>query len=173
MKKLLLASLLVVGATSFGAVSTELSQQGAGEAKLPIKVVGNVISTTNTTLVVTPLNNAGVNGASMEFAFGDLVTGRDQTLSGNFEVALYKEDAKVAFTNAPTVTLEGGTPGSGENIKTTTLDQAKLTYTLGALTKKGIAYENSIDISVKPTAAGNFVDNAVSVKVAVTGQSMN
>lgn len=85
MKKLLLLSLLTVGATSFAAV-----QGTADRAEMPITVKGTVLAKTGTELVIEAIKNAGVNGTSMEFDFGGIVQGQQQTLEGTF--AIYRPD---------------------------------------------------------------------------------
>ena len=104
MKKLFLTAMLVVGATSFGAVVKSVNQaQGTTEALLPLVVTGNVIEPTDLMLEVTPVLNAGPDGKSLAYDFGDLIKGMSkQTLNGTFNVRLLtKNQEESYFATAP------------------------------------------------------------------------
>lgn len=186
MKKYLLGALLVIGATSFGAVAvpvTGTDSAGKAAADLPVKVVGTVLDNkTSKVLVVTPLKNAGVSSGSLEFDFGNLIGGQVQQLDGTFKVEVMGNGKPIALTNAPTVTLEGGSSAGNNNKKvtvnvntgeTTNANDVTLTYALTNLVKQS---DNSylggltVDAEVKTGAdAGVFVDRTVGVKIEVTG----
>ena len=105
MKKLFLAAMLVVGATSFGAVVKPVNQaQGTTDALLPLVVTGNVIEPTDLMLEVTPVLNAGPDGKSLALDFGDLIKGKSkQTLNGTFIARLLTSAGKESyFANEPT-----------------------------------------------------------------------
>ena len=188
MKNFLLGALLIVGSSAFGAVAmpvTGSGSSGTGTAKLPVKVVGTVIDTaTTTTMVITPLKNAGVNGNTMEFEFGDLVEDQTQQLEGTYKIELRKNGTPATFTAIPISTLEGGTAVGSGNKKATSIigigggtDDVALTYTLGELSVQGDkTYVGSltVDAKVKDNAnAGVFIDRSVGIKVEVTGQTMS
>ncbi len=187
MKNFLLGALLIVGSSAFGAVAmpvTGSGSSGTGTAKLPVKVVGTVIDTaTTTTMVITPLKNAGVNGNTMEFEFGDLVEDQTQQLEGTYKIELRKNGTITAFTQPPTVTLEGGTSVGSGNKATSTIgigsgtDDVALAYTLGALSIQGdktYIGNLTVDAKVKDGAnTGTFIDRSVGIKVEVTGQTMS
>ncbi|MGL5622949.1 hypothetical protein, partial [Cetobacterium sp.] len=97
MKKLLLAALAVLSTTAFSAIGTQVTN-GTGTATLPITVQGNVLDTTTASLVVTPLRNAGVDGASMAFDFGDLHRGSSQMLSGTYQAEIIQNGVLAAAT---------------------------------------------------------------------------
>lgn len=186
MKKYLLGALLVIGATSFGAVAvpvTGTDSAGTAAADLPVKVVGTVLDNkTSKVLVVTPLKNAGVSSGSLEFDFGNLIGGQVQQLDGTFKVEVMGNGKPIALTNAPKITLEGGSSAGNDNKKvtvnvntgeTTNADDVTLTYALTNLVKQS---DNSylggltVDAEVKTSAdAGVFVDRTVGVKIEVTG----
>lgn len=178
MKKLLLGSMLVLGATSFGAVSSQLTgsttTDGAGDVRLPIVVKGNVVNTTKTTLIVQAIKNAGVSGDVMEFDFGSLAVGTRQTLDGLFETKLIKNGKEIDFTKAPSFALEGGTVnGNGDSTVVDEADsKAKLEYSLGKPTKKEKTYNGTLSISAEGKKVGTFIDRSVNVKVTVAGQDM-
>lgn len=183
MKKYLLGALLVIGATSFGAVAVPVTA-ASSTATLPVKVVGRVLDLATTKiLVVTPMKNAGVNGGALEFDFGDLVEGQIQQLEGTYKIEVIMQNgSQVALTTQPTAVLVGGTPvGSGNkkatvNIGTgnqTDTNDVTLTYSLSELAKqadKSYAGSLTVDAKVESGAdAGTFVDRTVGIKVEVTG----
>lgn len=187
MKKYLLGALLIIGATSFGAVAVPVTaasgSTGTGTATLPVKVVGRVLdSATAKILVVTPMKNAGVNGGALEFDFGDLVEGQIQQLEGTYKIEVMQNGSQVALSTPPTSVLVGGTPvGSGNkkatvNIGTgnqTDANDVTLTYSLSELAKqadKSYTGLLTVDAKVESGAdAGTFVDRTVGIKVEVTG----
>lgn len=188
MKKYLLGALLLIGATSFGAVAVPVTNSGSGStgtatADLPVKVVGTVLdSTTSKILVVTALKNAGVSGGTLEFDFGNLIGGQSQQLDGTFKVEVMGNGKPMTLTNTPTVTLVGGTAVGSDNKKATVnvgtgdltnTDDVTLTYALTNLVKQS---DNSylggltVDAKVKTNAkAGAFVDRTIGVQIGVTG----
>lgn len=183
MKKYLLGALLIIGATSFGAVAVPVTSGSTGTATLPVKVVGRVLdSATTKILVVTPMKNAGVNGGALEFDFGDLVEGQIQQLEGTYKIEVMQNGSRVSLTTPPTATLEGGnqigsdkkkaTVDIGTGNQTTTNDVA-LTYTLSNLAEqadKSYAGSLNVNAEVKSGAkAGTFVDRTIGIKVEVTG----
>lgn len=186
MKKYLLGALLIIGATSFGAVAvpvTGTGGTGSAAADLPVKVVGTVLDNkTSKVLVVTPLKNAGVSSGSLEFDFGNLIGGQVQQLDGTFKVEVMANGKAIALNDTPTVSLEGGNQAGSDNKKATVevntgdtaaQDDVTLTYALTNLVKQS---DNSylggltVDAKVKTGAdAGVFVDRTVGIKVEVTG----
>lgn len=184
MKKYLLGALLVIGARSFSAVAVPItSSSGTAAADLPVKVVGTVLdSKTSKVLVVTAMKNAGVNGGSLEFDFGNLIEGQDQQLDGTFKVEVMQSGAAVALSIPPTATLEGGTAVGTDKKKATVdvstanpdnKDDVTLTYGLSTLGKQSDnSYLGTLTVGAKVKAgadAGTFVDRTVGIKVEVTG----
>lgn len=98
MKKLLLVSLFILGATSFAAVSGT-----ASKAEMIIKVRGNVIAKSGTNLIIEPVKNAGVDGSSMAFDFGSLAVGTSQSLEGTFKI--YNANSTVLNTDMSKVSV--------------------------------------------------------------------
>ncbi|MCI6152122.1 MAG: hypothetical protein MR673_03220 [Fusobacterium perfoetens] len=94
MKKLLLGALLIVGATSFGAVSSELKGTGSGpdpkkysgSGSLGLVSRGEVVDATGKImLIITPTVSAGADGTSLAFEHGQILTGNSSELTGKFE----------------------------------------------------------------------------------------
>lgn len=182
MKKLLVAALLAVGATSFAAVTVPVTT-GNESGVLPVVVKGNVVDATKLTMEITALDNAGPDGRSLTFNFGDLVKGAGkEDLVGTFRVRLLKNGAsgidEFAFDKAPKYTLLGGTNGDGrennaeEDITTTNL--VGLKYHLGST--KGTAgvtrNEEKLTVSADATSAnvGAFTDSSIKIKVTLDNQ---
>lgn len=190
MKKYLLGALLIIGATSFGAVAvpvTGTSGTGSAAADLPVKVVGKVLdSATKKVLVVTPMQNAGVSSGSLQFDFGNLIEGQDQQLDGAFKIEVMQNGAAVALTKDPTASLSGvsvtGTDAKQTTVQVSTTDPASpddvtLTYTLSNLSKQSDnSYLVTLTVGAKVEAganAGTFTDTSVGVKVKVDNVSMS
>lgn len=150
MKKLLLiGAMLIVGATSFSAVTEELTLTGAdgaktylGTGRLPIESEGSILdSTGRVVLVVNPTDNAGTDGESLMFNFGAVGRGRAETLIGRFEAMVLKDNTKVDISKANiTVKLEknGATPQDAHKVvveKSGTADKklVDLTYELSSV----------------------------------------
>lgn len=155
MKKLLLVSLLAMGATSFAAVSGT-----ATSAEMPIKVKGMVMAKTGAELVIEPVKNAGVEGASMEFDFREVVQGNSQSLEGTFKIyranKSIMENTKIGILNAA---------GTGvDTTAQTKLDTDKITidYTVTSsidAAKKEILGTLGVNVAVAEEATtGAFID---------------
>lgn len=183
MKKLFLTAMLVVGATSFGAVVKPVNQaSGTTEALLPLVVTGNVIEPTDLMLEVTPVLNAGPDGKSLAYDFGDMIKGvTKQTLNGTFNVRLLTKEGKESFfVNAPTYSIVKATDGLEATTETTdgkTLtNNVKLLY--GLAQPKGEAgvkmNRGTVVVSADATAGnvttGLFTDTGLSVKISVANQ---
>ena len=180
MKKLFLAAMLVVGATSFGAVVKPVNQaQGTTDALLPLVVTGNVIEPTDLMLEVTPVLNAGPDGKSLALDFGDLIKGKSkQTLNGTFIARLLTSAGKESyFANEPTykIVKADGTEVS-DNKQTNTLNGVKIDYSLaqpkgeaGVKTNSGtvVVSADATDVGV---TTGLFTDTGLSVKISVPNQ---
>ena len=183
MKKLFLAAMLVVGATSFGAVVKPVNQaQGTTDALLPLVVTGNVIEPTDLMLEVTPVLNAGPDGKSLAYDFGDMIQGiTKQTLNGTFTVRLLTSDKKESyFATAPEYSIVKATDGSVATDETTTgktlANNVKLLYGLaqpkgeaGVKTNRGtvVVSADATDVGV---TTGLFTDTGLSVKISVPNQ---
>lgn len=193
MKKYLLGALLIIGATSFGAVAvpvtaaSESTGTGSAAADLPVKVVGKVLdSATKKVLVVTPMQNAGVSSGSLQFDFGNLIEGQDQQLDGTFKVEVMQSGAAVALTTDPTATLVGGITSGSDNKKATVkvntgditkADDVTLTYTLSNLAKQSDnSYLGTLTVGAKVETGANtgtFTDTSIGVKVKVENVAMS
>ena len=89
MKKLLLiGAMLIVGATSFSAVTEELTESNgkySGNGLLPVNSTGKILDPTGRAmLVINPLASAGPDGESILFNFGSVGRGRVVKQVGTF-----------------------------------------------------------------------------------------
>lgn len=180
MKKLFLVAMLVVGATSFGAVVKPVNQaQGTTDALLPLVVTGNVIEPTDLMLEVTPVLNAGPDGKSLAFDFGDMIKGLSkQTLNGTFNVRLLNSSKKESyFASAPTyeIVMADGSQAQANNTKKTLGNQVALEYSLsqpkgeaGVKTNRGTVVVSAD--ATNATDTGLFTDTGLSVKISIKNQ---
>lgn len=181
MKKLFLTAMLVVGATSFGAVVKPVNQaSGTTEALLPLVVTGNVIEPTDLMLEVTPVLNAGPDGKSLAYDFGDMIQGiSKQTLNGTFNVRLLtKTKTESYFATAPqySIVKADGNVANEEETKRTLNNKVVLGYSLakpsgetGVKLNRGTVVV-SADATAQDTTTGLFTDTGLSVKVSITNQ---
>lgn len=188
MKKLLLiGAMLIVGATSFSAVTVDLGSGTTytGTGRLPIESEGNILdSTGRVVLVVNPTDNAGTDGESLMFNFGAVGRGRAETLIGRFEAMVLRNNQKVNISGANIeVKLEknGATPQDAHKLTvmksgSATEKLVDLTYELSGingLDASGTVYNGEVIASafrpLKQAADGNtyvdgeFIDNSISL----------
>lgn len=181
MKKLFLAAMLVVGATSFGAVVKPVNQvAGNTEALLPLVVTGNVVEPTDLMLEVTPVLNAGPDGKSLAYDFGDMIQGiSKQTLNGTFTARLLTKNKEESyFASAPTYEIVKADGSATDDLSNgrTLANKVKLFYSLaqpkgeaGVKTNRGTVVV-SADATDSGVTTGLFTDTGLSVKISVTNQ---
>lgn len=189
MKKLLMiGAILVMGTLGYAAQTTELDPTaGTGKTSLSLKTTGNVVSAANKVmLVITPTRSAGPNGDSLDFNFGTLVEGQNNTLIGKFTAEVITGDAQrkygVLTSDNLTVKLMKGTAkqDSFDNtVKNSNGDTvATVSYTLtdaSKITNSGRTYEGEIEATAIPNTDGHtglFVDRELNVNVVVKGIKM-
>lgn len=169
MKKLLLVSLFILGATSFAAVSGTTDK-----AEMIIKVKGNVIAKTETNLIIEPVKNAGIDGSSMAFDFGSLVEGTSQSLEGTFKV--YKANSSVLATPGRTVSvgiLNANGTDTTPTAETTNVGRSnvKVKYVVNTVASSDNKEINGVlDVNVTaPTGAvaGTFLDTTKKLAVII------
>lgn len=165
MKKLLLVSLLAMGATSFAAVTGTDSR-----AEMPVKVRGTVIEKTGAELVIEPIKNAGVDGASMEFDFGTLVQGESQNLEGTFKIyRANRSEMAAAKTKVGMLKADG----TVEATQTTALETEKvdIAYVVNSAPNSDnteIRGTLGVNVTVNDAApAGAFLDTTKKVAVVI------
>lgn len=169
MKKLLLVSLFILGATSFAAVSGT-----ANKAEMIIKVKGNVIANSETNLIIEPVKNAGIDGSSMAFDFGSLVVGTSQSLEGTFKV--YKADSSVLPPSGKTVSV-GILNANGTDTESTAetvsvgRSNVRVKYVVNTVASSDKKVINGVlDVNVTaPTGAtaGTFLDTTKKLAVII------
>lgn len=169
MKKLLLVSLFILGATSFAAVSGS-----ASKAEMIIKVRGNVIAKTETNLIIEPVKNAGIDGSSMAFDFGSLAIGASQSLEGTFKV--YKANSSVLNTDMTKVSvgiLDTAGTGTDPTAETVSVGRSnvKVKYVVNTAASSDNKVINGIlDVNVTAphnAVAGTFLDTTKKLAVII------
>ncbi|MGL5459968.1 MAG: hypothetical protein ACRDBY_10170 [Cetobacterium sp.] len=153
MKKLLLLSLLAMGATSFATV-----EGTADRAEMPITVRGTVIAKTGTNLIIEPIKNAGVAGASIEFDFGAVVQGQKQSLDGTF--AIYKANSSEIVTDANKDKLAVGLLNTAK----TDVEATQTTNDVGGITGLTATYT----VSSTPNPTRTRVEGNIAVNIDAT-----
>lgn len=179
MKKLLLLSLLVLGANSFGAVIG--SEVGAGKSttvSLPIRTTANVVAATGKQVII-KATTSGMRGDMMEFNFGDIKADSvyNHNLDGQFEVSIGDGTAftgegdsvlgsaleiQVSLNNSD-FTSAGKTVTS--NSSNGLADNMTMTYTLsGALNDAKTKYQGNVNVALNiaspGAAAKTYVDTS-------------
>lgn len=106
MKKLLmLGAILILGTVGYGAKSADIIQDGSNnyvaDTTLTLRTKGNVVDTTNNTvLVITPMNGTGANNDKLMFHFGSIAPGETTTLKGRFKAEVIREE-KAGMPDGP------------------------------------------------------------------------
>lgn len=112
MKKLLLiGAMLIVGATSFSAISEDLTETTggtggntkiySGTAALPIESQGIIAdSTGKKILVLTAVDSTGTNGRNMTFDFGAVGRGKQEVLVGKFQAQVLNDKVAQSLDGA-------------------------------------------------------------------------
>lgn len=173
MKKLLLAALLAVGATSFGAISTNINGK-TGSVTLPVTVKGTVNTDTTATLVVTCTTPGSINPDSMDFVFENLFVGAKtpSIATGTYKVELvHGQTMGGVWGQKPSVKLvKGDLEQSGNVVEVAKGDienKADLRFTLGPLVEKSEKlFTGSLDVEATAgSTTGNFAYNEMGIKV--------
>lgn len=168
MKKLLLGSMLVLGATSFGAGSVlegiEDTKIGKNPATLNIQVTGSVVDDTKYTLIVRALDG-GNSTNTMQFNFDGLTKNQEIEKVGRYSAGVYKENKLITEEYKIESHLKRG---ETEVTGVTTIDnKAELKYSLVEPHFTGGEYRGAVNVSAKGLEKGNFVDNGVNLEVFV------
>ncbi|WP_027129250.1 hypothetical protein [Fusobacterium perfoetens] len=188
MKKLLLGALLIVGATSFGAVSSELKttdtgpdpKKYSGSGSLGLVSRGEVVSAANKVmLIITPTVSAGADGTSLAFEHGQILVGDSSELTGKFEakVVTGANNEILPITNELAVQLIVGTDNVKQGEYSNTVELIK-----GTSTDTTLAYQLTNDSGLQGNIyrgtilskvmagdkAGTFLDRGSKIEVTVT-----
>lgn len=92
-KMLLIGAMLVLGATSFAQRVADLNpadSKYSGGTKLDVLVKGEVVDSNKNILVITPITNAGADGTTIEFNFGEMKLNSSATMVGKFKAEVFK-----------------------------------------------------------------------------------
>lgn len=186
MKKLLLGALLIVGVTSFGAVSSELKGTGtySGSGSLGLVSRGEVVDATGKImLIITPTVSAGADGTSLAFEHGQILVGGSSELTGKFEakVVTGKQNEIVPITDSE---LSVKLYADGTNIGTETTQGSYSANPINLVGPTGstLAYQLTNDSGLQGNiyrgtilskveagdTAGTFLDRGSKIEVTVT-----
>lgn len=184
MKKLLLAALLAVGATSFGAEVVNVpSTEGKTTTTLPITVRGKLVAPTDLQLVVTPTVQASADSRGLDFNLGDIILGVNNAkpaIKGEFTVELLNSTLeRVPFIAPPTMKLKGGV--GEDSHKTLEIKDAQeqhmlvLDYKLETTSSGNALYKGAVVVDSNTTGndgatVGYFTATDVDVEIEVTNQ---
>lgn len=186
MKKfLLIGAMLILGATSFSSVISEIEEstnKGSGKGSLGLITRGNSVDIANDVyLEIIPTVSAGPDRNSLEFNFGDLTPTSSAVLTGKFTAQVLNKTVPVKLSDS-TITVEvkddrehkklkntaGATVGTIEYTKAASsgLVNSDLTYN-GVITSR-------VNIGAKVTGndevitpEGTFLDTGAYVKVTI------
>ncbi|MCI6152123.1 MAG: hypothetical protein MR673_03225 [Fusobacterium perfoetens] len=194
MKKLLLGALLIVGATSFGAVSSELKDTSpgtnvySGSGSLGLVSRGEVVDATGKImLIITPTVSAGADGTSLAFEHGQILTGNSSELTGKFEakvvtganneiVPITKDNLTVQLSVGSQNNVTQGTYSTEVELvtgDTNGTSEPTLAYQLtNDSGLQGNIYRGTILSKVKANdKVGTFLDRSGKIEVTVTDLS--
>lgn len=164
MKKLLLGSMLVLGATSFGAVLEDIDKTGASPATLNIRVKGTVVDGTKHSLIVKPLD--GTNSTdTMQFNFDGLTVDEVVRTEGKYSAGVYKNNILIEEAYKIEASLKRGNQDATANEFNAT--NAMLKYSMSEPQKNGREYRGNVVVEATGKAKGTFLDNGVSLEVFV------
>lgn len=188
-KLLMIGSILILGITAFAGVESDIIN-GNGEAKMTVGSRG--IATDGTTagkLIVTPIHNAGQDGASLEFNFNDLVRGKSQKSMASFKAEVVNESGELATLEDSNVEVklqkvEIGTSGNStitdkgnvitgieiKNANSEKLGTLAYEITSNRINNSGKTLEVEVVSTVDIDDAeytGNFMDESMRISIAV------
>lgn len=181
MKKLLLLSLLVMGATSFAQISGQTNiKTMPNTAVMGITLEGHVRTNTSSDLLLEVTSNGNSNGSGMKFDFGDIIAG--SSVKGQTATFTLRRGDDSPILSTGKKSIEMGfyvTGGSEKTLKSTVtthkvsgLDQAAagtdkkvhIVYSYSQKTQQDGSVNGSITANVnveKDAKAGLFIDNTV------------
>lgn len=169
MKKLLLLSLLVLGAKSFAAVHVAGT---ANDVQMPLVVTGTVVDNSNTNLVIES-NTVGMEGNAMTFVFDTVVKGGKAGSQGTFTLRRGNDSTLAsAGMGGSSNQLQIGFGGSFSSTETSgSVGDANVTvnYTLSGSLEEN-AYNGVVKVEVDATSGsvGTFEDRTKAIHAKVS-----
>lgn len=182
MKKILLGTMMILGAVAYGQGNKVVVplNAGNGTATIGVEVEGKVFQPTEKSLVVEIKSAATPDGRGFSFQMPDMFTNQTgNAVTGRFVASIQMNGAKEAFTQAPEISLldKNGTVQSTNinDAKTTgSANDVTLNYALTGKSDAGsLEHDGTISVqAISKTTTGNYADNTVKLLVKVTGQTM-
>lgn len=178
-KLLLLGAMLILGAVSFGDSVNEIevgtNGKGTGKGSLGLVARGSAVDIANkVVLEIIPTVNAGIDGTSLEFNFGDMLPGDSAIHTGKFTARVLnnKEAVKIPANKLTTAIVDTRSDSTLKNTMGVTVGKIKYekagssgfidtdkTYE-GVITSK-------INLNKDENTTGTFYDTGAYVKISV------
>ena len=183
-KLLLLGAMLILGAVSFGDSINEIEVSGTtgtGKGSLGLVARGSAVDIANkVVLEIIPTVNAGIDGTSLEFNFGDMLPGDSAIHTGKFTARVLnnKEAVKIPAGKLTTTIVDNRSDSALKNTMGVVVGKIKYekagssgfidtdkTYE-GVITSK-------INLNNTETTTGTFYDTGAYVKISVNDLSIS
>lgn len=178
-KLLLLGAMLILGAVSFGDSINEIEVgadgKGTGKGSLGLVARGSVVDiASKVVLEIIPTVNAGIDGTSLEFNFGDMLPGDSAVHTGKFTARVLNNKVPVSIGDKLTTEVVDNGRTSNE-LKNTTGDVVgKIKYEKAGSsgfidtdkTYEGVI-TSQINLNQDDKTKGTFYDTGAYVKINV------
>ena len=145
MKKLLLLSLLVLGAKSFAAVNV-VGNKDAG-VKMPIVVKGEVVEAASTDLVIES-DTVGMDGNKMLFAFQQIAKSGTAGVKGTFVVRMGDNSALPTIGSGSSELQIGLGDSFATEDSATVLTNTTINYALSGSLENANKYNGILDVTI-------------------------
>lgn len=175
-KLLLLGAMLILGAVSFGDSVNEIevgtNGKGTGKGSLGLVARGSAVDIANkVVLEIIPTVNAGIDGTSLEFNFGDMLPGDSAVHTGKFTARVLNNKVPVNINGKLTTEVK---EVSNDLKNTMGVVVGKIKYEkTGASgfidtdkTYEGVI-TSKINLNNTETTTGTFYDTGAYVKISV------
>lgn len=184
-KLLLLGAMLILGAVSFGDSINEIEvgadSKGTGKGSLGLVARGSAVDiASKVVLEIIPTVNAGIDGTSLEFNFGDMLPGDSAVHTGKFTARVLNNKVPVSIGDKLTTEVVD-TGRTSNELKNTTGDVVgKIKYEKAGSsgfidtdkTYEGVI-TSQINLNQDDKTKGTFYDTGAYVKISVNDLSIS
>lgn len=183
-KLLLLGAMLILGAVSFGDSVNELEvtgTTGTGKGSLGLVARGSAVDiASKVVLEIIPTVNAGIDGTSLEFNFGDMLPGDSAVHTGKFIARVLNNKVPVSIGDKLTTEVVD-TGRTSNELKNTMGDVVgKIKYEKAGSsgfidtdkTYEGVI-TSKINLNQDDKTKGTFYDTGAYVKISVNDLSIS
>lgn len=184
-KLLLLGAMLILGAVSFGDSINEIEVgadgKGTGKGSLGLVARGSAVDIANkVVLEIIPTVNAGIDGTSLEFNFGDMLPGDSAIHTGKFTARVLNNKVPVSIGDKLTTEIvdNGRTSNDLKNTMGVVVGKIKYEKTgASGFIDTDKTYEgvitSKINLNNTETTTGTFYDTGAYVKISVNDLSIS